>query len=155
MLTDKQLKAIESFAKSYVIAQACREVGISRPTFYNWRRDNKEFDERIKAIEETYVDMAEYVLNQTLRYGYKTTKEGEVVYVKNEEGKNVPLYSKEAIDAAKFILARKGKSRGYVESIDINADMKAMQTKIASREEVIDIEPEDIKRIALQELKDG
>ena len=155
ILTDKQIDFLANYANDYNISSACRATDISRTTYYNWRRDIKEFDNRVKAIEETYVDLGEKVLYHTLKYGYKTTRDGEVIRVPNENGELVPLYSKEAIDSAKFILSRKGKDRGYTESIDINADIKAMQTKLLSREEVIDVTPEEMKQMFLQELKDG
>jgi len=155
ILTDKQIEFLDNYANDYNISSACRTTGISRTTYYNWRRDIKEFDNRVKAIEETYVDLGEKVLYHTLKYGYKTTKDGKVIKVPNENGEFVPLYSKEAIDSAKFILSRKGKDRGYTESIDINADIKAMQTKLLSREEVIDVTPEEMKQMFLQELKNG
>ena len=154
-LTTKQKSFISAFAEDYNITKACKEVGISRQTYYRWRREIKEFDERVKAVEETYVDLGEKVLYHTLKYGYKTTKNGEVIKVEDENGELVPLYSKEAIDSAKFILSRKGKERGYVEKIDIGADLKAMQTKIAAKEEIIDVTPEEIKQLALKKRKDG
>ncbi len=154
-LTDKQKKFLIAYGDSFNIAGACREIGISRITYYRWRREIKEFDDRVKAVEETYVDLAEKTLFHTLKYGYKTNKSGEVIKVENENGELVPLYSKEAIDSAKFILSRKGKNRGYTEQIDIGADIKAMQNKLLAKEEIIDITPEEMKQLALEELKNG
>jgi transposase-like protein len=155
-LTDKQKIFLKSYADNYNKAKACREAGVSRPTMYNWIRDIKSFEESIKSIDEAYVDISEAVLKETLVNGYKTDKSGELIMIKHPEtGEMVAQRSKEAIDAAKFVLSRKGKTRGYVEAIDINSDMRAMQTKLLAREEVIDITPEEMKQLTLETLKNG
>ncbi len=178
-LTTKQKAFLSAYSNDFNIAKACREAGITRPTYYRWNRDIKEFSEAVESVKETYVDLSEAVINHTLKHGLKTDKSGNVIYVptgrktdipvRNDDGKIVHdengeilyedeltyQYSKEAIDAAKFVLTRKGRDRGYVEKIDINADVKAMQTKILSKEEIIDVTPEDMKQMFLEELKNG
>ena len=178
-LSDKQKRFLKEYAHDFVVAKACRRVGISRVTISNWRRDSREFETLMDGMKETFVDLSESVLFHTLNYGYKTDKNGNMVLVPTGNKTDVPMldekgqsildangevvymdelthqYSKEAIDAAKFLLikSKQGKSRGYADSIDINADVKAMQTKLKSREEVIDVTAEEIKQIALGELK--
>lgn len=180
-LSDKQKNFLKEYAHDFVVTRACKRAGVSRPTIGNWRRDSKEFETLMDGMKETFSDLSESVLFHTLNFGYKTDKNGNMVlvptgnktdvivrdvqgnYLKDENGEIIyedeltHQYSKEAIDAAKFLLikSKQGKNRGYADSIDINADIKAMQTKIKSREEVIDVTAEEIKQIALGELKDG
>ena len=149
-MKDKQRIFLKEYSSHYNKSRACKVADISRPTFYNWERDDKEFQQYLSAIDQGFVDAAESVLFDTILNSYKTDKQGEVIEVDG-----VKQRSKEALDAAKFILARKGKDRGYVESIDINADIRAMQTKLLSKEEIIDITPEEMKQLFLEELKNG
>lgn len=149
-MTEKEDLFLKEFSNSFNISEACRVAGISRPTFYNWYRDKKEFAKVFDAIKQGFVDAAESVLFDTILNGYKTDKNGETIMVDG-----IKQRSKEALDAAKFVLARKGKERGYVQQIDIGADMKAMQTKIAAKEEVIDVTPEQMKQLTLEKLKNG
>ena len=178
-LSDKQKNFLKEYAHDFVVTRACKRAGISRPTISNWRRDSKEFETLMDGMKETFADLSESVLFHTLNFGFKTDKSGNMVLVPTGKKTDVPMldekgqtvidehgevvymdelthqYSKEAIDAAKFLLikSKQGKSRGYADSIDINADVKAMQTKLKSREEVIDVTAEEIKQIALGELK--
>lgn len=50
------------------ITAACDAVGISRPTYYEWRKE-KEFDQKCRNIEESLVDMAEVQLIKNIREG--------------------------------------------------------------------------------------
>jgi hypothetical protein len=176
-LSEKQKLFLEQYADTYNIAASCRFAKTSRPTYYKWLRESKEFEESKKSIDESYVDLSEAVLKHTLRYGYKTDKGGNTIMVPTGNKTNIPLldekgenvydehgemvytdeltyqYSKEAIDTAKFVLSRKAKERGYVESIDVNANIKAMQTKQMSKEEIIDVTPEKMKQMFLEEIK--
>jgi hypothetical protein len=147
-MEEKKRLFLKFYAMHFNRAKASREVGISRPTSYNWEKDNKDFSEKLHAINQGFIDAAESVLYDTIQNGFKTDKSGEVIKVDG-----VKQRSREAIDAAKFVLARKGRDRGYVESIDINADLKAMQTKLKAKEEVIDVTPEEIKQLALKKRK--
>jgi len=149
-MEEKKRLFLKSYASHFNRSKASREAGISRQTTYDWEKDDKEFSQMRSAIDSGFIDAAESVLYDTIINGYKTDKSGEVISVDG-----VKQRSREAIDAAKFVLARKGKDRGYVESIDIGADLKAMQTKILSKEEIIDVTPEEMKQMFLEELKNG
>jgi hypothetical protein len=71
------------------VSIACKKVGISRNTFYQWKKDDIQFAEECKEKEESLLDFAETML-------YKAIKEGKTA---------------ELI----FFLKTKGQSRGYVE----------------------------------------
>jgi hypothetical protein len=146
-MKEKQDLFLKEFSNSFNISEACRQAGVSRRTFYDWHRDNKEFSQIVVAIEQGFVDAAESVLFDTILNGYKTDKNGETITVAGKKQR-----SKEALDAAKFVLARKGKDRGYVEQVDINADIKATKMKLAAKEVVIDVTPEQIKRKFLERV---
>lgn len=75
------------------IAPACRAVGISRQTFYNWRDSDPDFAEKVKEIDEMEIDFVEYALK-------KRIKEGDTT-------------------AQIFYLKTKGKERGYKEKQEV------------------------------------
>lgn len=50
------------------ITAACDAVGISRQTYYEWRKE-KEFDQKCKEAEESLIDMAEVQLIKNIREG--------------------------------------------------------------------------------------
>jgi hypothetical protein len=78
------------------VSVSCKKVGISRNTFYEWKKKDLVFAEAVKEQEESLLDFAETML-------YKAIKEGK---------------TPELI----FFLKTKGQSRGYVEKqkVEIN-----------------------------------
>lgn len=80
-----------------IISDACKAVNVSRPTFYKWKREDKEFSDAVDEINEQVVDLAENAL-------IKKIKEGDVTSII-------------------FFLKTKGRNRGYQEKteIDINS----------------------------------
>ena len=91
----KRLK--EQFIKAYAeqkgfISEVCIAVGISRQTFYRWKKNDKTFCEIIEDIEEGLIDFVESKLFNRIE--------------------------KEDITAIIFFLKTKGKGRGYVERIE-------------------------------------
>jgi hypothetical protein len=84
----KQL--IDALTKSLgIVTTACKEVGISRTTFYQYMKDDKEFKEEIESIEDIALDFAESKLHKLIQDG-------------------IPA-------ATIFYLKTKGKKRGYIE----------------------------------------
>jgi hypothetical protein len=71
------------------VSIACKKVGISRNTYYEWKKEDFEFAEQVRELEESLLDFAETML-------YKAIKEGK---------------TSELI----FFLKTKGQSRGYIE----------------------------------------
>lgn len=80
-----------------IVAEACKATGISRGTFYNWYKEDAEFQEEVNQINEDTLDFVESKLLENI-------KKGEVTSII-------------------FYLKTKGRNRGYQEKaeIDINA----------------------------------
>jgi len=86
---------IEALEKSLgVVTTACKLVGVTRTTFYQYVKDDPEFAEAVKDIEEVTIDFAESQLHKQIKDGNTT--------------------------ATIFYLKTKGKKRGYVEKTEID-----------------------------------
>jgi hypothetical protein len=86
---------IEALEKSLgVVTTACKLVGIARSTFYEYVKDDPEFAEAVKDINEVTIDFAESQLHKQIKDGNTT--------------------------ATIFYLKTKGKKRGYVEKTEID-----------------------------------
>jgi len=81
------LKALEASAGN--ITEACRKVKIARQTFYNWRENNKDFNQAVEDVQESLLDFAESKLMELISAGNVT--------------------------AIIFFLKTRGRSRGYSE----------------------------------------
>jgi len=67
--SDEMARFFEVYKKKACnITAACDAVGISRQTYYEWRKE-KEFDDKCKEVEESLVDMAEVQLIKNIRDG--------------------------------------------------------------------------------------
>lgn len=87
---------IDAYAKTFGnVTEAAKIVSISRQTYYNWIKDDPDFQAELQAVEpaEQIVDLAENGL-------IKKIQSGDVV-------------------AIIFALKTKGKHRGYVERSEI------------------------------------
>jgi len=93
--TEQHKKALlEALEKSLgVVTSACKTVGVGRTTFYQWLKDDEEFAEAVRDIENIALDFAESQLHQQISSGNST--------------------------ATIFYLKTKGKKRGYVERQEI------------------------------------
>lgn len=86
---------IEALEKSLgVVTTACKLVGVNRSTFYQYVKDDPEFAEAVKDIDEVTIDFAESQLHKQIKDGNTT--------------------------ATIFYLKTKGKKRGYVEKTEID-----------------------------------
>lgn len=86
---------IEALEKSLgVVTTACKLVGVDRSTFYQYVKDDPEFAEAVKDIDEVTIDFAESQLHKQIKDGNTT--------------------------ATIFYLKTKGKKRGYVEKTEID-----------------------------------
>lgn len=79
------------------VSDACKAVGISRKTFYQWKEEHPEWAEQINEGIEVKLDNVESAL-------YKAALEGNV-------------------SACIFILKCQAKSRGYSESTDLTLNI--------------------------------
>jgi hypothetical protein len=78
-----------------IVSTACKEVGISRETFYKYLRNDPEFKSKVDEINEITLDFAE---SQLLK--------------KIEEGSERSIL---------FYMKYKARKRGYTDSIDITS----------------------------------
>ena len=76
-----------------IISTAAKKADLARDTVYRWRREDKDFDADIKAINDIVLDFAESSL-------HKQINEGNTA-------------------ATIFLLKTKGKCRGYIEKQEI------------------------------------
>tara|TARA_R100001163_G_scaffold51200_1_gene38606 strand:+ start:373 stop:732 length:360 start_codon:yes stop_codon:yes gene_type:complete len=97
---DTLLKALEKSLG--VVTIACKSAGIPRSTYYKWLKDDKEFSEKVKEIENVALDFAESQLHQQI--------------------------SDNSTAATIFFLKTKGKARGYTEKneLDITSGGKSL-----------------------------
>ncbi len=133
---DIKKEFLAHYKENLNISMSCDNVGISRGTFYNWVKDDKEFKFNIGAINEGLIDLAESVISIAMTET-------------NSEGKP----TKKAVDTARFILSQRGIKRGWGEKLQTEIIMTpyqiAMETKKQAENEIIDVTPEEMKQMAL------
>ena len=95
--TKKQKKAmIEALEKSLgIVTTACKIVGISRVTHYQWMQDDEDYKKAVIGLEDVALDFAESKLHKQIDDGNTS--------------------------ATIFYLKTKGRKRGYVEGLDITS----------------------------------
>lgn len=96
-----------------IVTPTCKEVGIAKKTFYEWYNNDPEFKKDVDNINDTCLDFVESQL-------FKKIKEG-------------------AEKSIHFYLAKKGKSRGYGDNMNINLTTNEIKWKSSNE----DIEDED------------
>ena len=79
-----------------IVTTACRAVGISRQTHYNWMKSDVEYRERCDELENVALDFAESQLHAQIKSG-------------------VP-------SSTIFYLKTKGKGRGYIDKQQIEIE---------------------------------
>jgi len=55
-LSEKQMIVLDTYRRSYNVSYACIEGGISRQTFYDWKRDISAFNEHVFNTDEALKD---------------------------------------------------------------------------------------------------
>ena len=105
-----------------IITSACKSVDISRQTYYNWLKDDPEFNLAAEEIQESAIDFVESKLMQKIDGVYVSGKEGEVYDLPPSD------------TAIIFFLKTKGKKRGYQETvvnknINFNSDIDSEKVK--------------------------
>lgn len=92
-------KLLEALERSLgIVTPACKDVGVSRETFYRYYREDEAFKNAVDDINEITLDFTE---NQLLK--------------KIKEGSERSIL---------FYMKYKGRKRGYTERIDIDANIK-------------------------------
>ena len=66
-LTKKQKAMVEALAENYHnITEACKKVGISRTSHYEWIDENVQYKKACEDIKFSLVDRAETILHEKL-----------------------------------------------------------------------------------------
>lgn len=92
-------------AKHGIVTEACRSIGLSRSTFYDWVNNDPEFKLAVDEITETAIDYVEGKLFERIKG------------VEVQAGENI--YTQPPSDTAIiFFLKTKAKKRGYVERVE-------------------------------------
>ena len=66
-----------------IVSAACEKVGISRQTFYRWKREDQEFAAAVDDVEERALDIVEsYLFN-----GIKAGDSRLIIYYLNNKGR--------------------------------------------------------------------
>jgi len=93
---ENKKKLLEALERSLgIVTPACKEVGVSRDTFYRYYKEDPEFKAKVDDINEITLDFAE---NQLLK--------------KIKEGSERSIL---------FYMKYKARRRGYTDSIDITS----------------------------------
>lgn len=63
-------KFLEQLEKSFgLVATTCRKVGISRSTYYKWRKDDSQFADRADEVKELQKDAVEALILKKMKDG--------------------------------------------------------------------------------------
>ena len=96
------LKALENSLG--VVTVACKQADIPRSTYYKWLKEDEEFAQAVKEIENIALDFAESQLHTQMKDG--------------------------STSATIFYLKTKGKKRGYVERSELDVTSNNERIKI-------------------------
>jgi len=100
------LEALETYHG--IISDACRKVGISRQTYYDWLKSDSDFKLAAEEIQDSALDFVEGKLFEKINGVLASSRQ-------NEDG-SLAIYSIPPSDVAiTFYLKTKGKKRGFVE----------------------------------------
>lgn len=90
----KKAAFLQAFEKNLgIVSTTCRSIGISRETFYDWKRKDEKFREAAEAVNEVAIDFVEGKL-----------------YGRINEGSDAAII---------FYMKTRGRERGYVEKQEI------------------------------------
>ena len=93
------------------VTDACKQLQISRSTYYSWLKSDEEFKNEVEAIEEISIDFVESKLFELI--------DGVTIQGQEDTYKERPNVS-----ATIFYLKTKGKKRGYVERQEIDGTFR-------------------------------
>lgn len=103
------LEALED--KFGIVTEACRSIGLSRSTYYDWLKNDPEFKQSVEDITDTAIDYVEGKLFEKIG--------GVDVQTFNSKGEPT-IYSQPPSDTAIiFYLKTKAKKRGYIEKTEV------------------------------------
>lgn len=113
--TDTQKNAMLQALQSSlgVVSTACKNVGISRQTHYEWMKEDIDYSSSVKDLENVTLDFAESKLH-------------ELIYEGN-------------VASVIFFLKTKGKARGYVERSEIDVTQSKPDLSGLTTAELLDM----------------
>ena len=79
-----------------IVSAACKEIGISRDTYYKWLRDDPEFKKKVDDMNEYQVDFVENQLFKKIKAG----SERAILFYMKYKGKNRGYASRTEITGA-------------------------------------------------------
>jgi len=100
------LKALEKSLG--IISTAAKKSGIARSTVYEWIKDDAEFEEALKEVNEITLDFAESALHKQISKGVPTS--------------------------TIFYLKTRGKKRGYFEYAEVQSTNVNLNTELTQEE---------------------
>ena len=104
-ISDKKKKIIAALIEAHgIVTDACKMVGISRETFYKWKREDEQFSKQTEEAGEAAIDYVESQL-------YKLIKEQNPA-------------------AIIFYMKTKGRTRGYVERYQVDQTITDNRIKV-------------------------
>lgn len=109
---DTKKAILEALEDKYgIVTEACRSIGLSRSTYYDWLKNDPEFKAAVEEITDTAIDYVEGKLFEKIG--------GVDVQTFNSKGEPT-VYSQPPSDTAIiFYLKTKAKKRGYIEKSEI------------------------------------
>jgi hypothetical protein len=111
-------KLLEALERTLgLITPACKECGLSRGIFYKYLRDDPEFKKAVDEIHEITLDFVEAQLFKQ---------------IKNGSERSILFYMK-----------YRGRSRGYNETLNIDANIKIEQPLLKPFDDIDDIDDSD------------
>jgi len=102
--TDKKKKELIAALQQNlgIVTDACKQVNITRDTYYRWLKEDEEFKKKVDELEDIALDFAESML-------LKKIKEGDTT-------------------AIIFYMKTKGKKRGYIEKHEVDSNVAGTLT---------------------------
>lgn len=76
------------------IANACQVVGVTRQTYYNWKKEDEAFRDAVTENEEAVIDLVENKLMQNILQGDVTS----IIFYLKTKGRNRGYQEKQEID---------------------------------------------------------
>lgn len=105
------LQALED--KKGIVSEACKSIGFSRSTFYDWLSNDPEFKAAVADIQETAIDYVEGKLFQKIT-GVSVSRGMD-----SETGEPIVYEVPPSDTAIIFYLKTKAKHRGYIERQEV------------------------------------
>lgn len=110
--------------KNYHIGKVCKAVGIGRMTYYRWRENDEEFNEKCEEVFQYDIDDSEEKL-RLLRQGLPEF---------DKEGRFIGWIEKPHFGALTLHLQAKAKDRGYGNSLEVTDGRERQLREMSDKE---------------------